>query len=88
MSREDFIVPLPMKSESTPLGESRISAVRRFQSLEHVLKKKDEFAEFTLAMQEYIYFVMGHAEPVPTEELDKLDRDVYYFPMHVVKKGE
>ena len=29
---------------------------------------------------------MGHAEPVPTEELRKLDRDVYCLLMHVVKK--
>ena len=29
---------------------------------------------------------MGHAEPVPTAHLEKPEKDVFYLPMHVVKK--
>ena len=76
-----FIVPLPMKLERTPLGESRSLAVKRFLSLERALRSKDEFEQFAHVMQEY--FTMGHVEPV--EDLNKSCQDVYYLPMHVVK---
>ena len=35
-------------------------------------------------MQEYFY--LGHAEPVPTADLEKPEKDVCYLPMHAVKK--
>ena len=31
-------------------------------------------------MQEY--FDLGHAEPVPTADLEKPEKDVFYLPMH------
>ncbi len=53
-----FIVPLPKKPKSKPLGESRSQAVRRFLSLEKSLCSKGQFKE-----------EMEHAEPVPLIEL-------------------
>ena len=35
-------------------------------------------------MQEY--FAMGHAEPVPASESKRLCNEVYYLPMHPVRK--
>ena len=35
-------------------------------------------------MQEY--FDLGHAEPVPTADLEKPEKDVFYLPMHAVNK--
>jgi hypothetical protein len=32
------------------------------------------------------YFEMGHAEPVPAVELERLQKDVLYLPMHAVRK--
>ena len=78
-----FIVPLPLKPESTALGESRPIAVRRFRSLERSLAAKGQFKEFASVMREY--FTMNHAERVPVDELDKSPSDVYYLPMHAVR---
>ena len=36
-------------------------------------------------MQEY--FDLGHAEPVPAEDLDLVPSSVFYLPMHVVYKS-
>ena len=79
-----YIVPLSMKTDVTPLGESRFLAVERFKVLEHSLRAKSQFDEFTVAMREY--FQMGHAEPVPTSEVKRPFNEVYYLPMHEVKK--
>ena len=32
------------------------------------------------------YFTMGHAEPVPTVDLEKPPHSVFYLPMHAVRK--
>ena len=77
-------MPLPMKTDVTPLGESRSLAVKRFKALERSLRVKSQFNEFALAMQEC--FEMGHAEPVPTSESKRPCSKVYYLPMHAVRK--
>ena len=79
-----FVVPLPRKPNSPSLGESRSQAVRRFLSLERSLHSKNEFSAFDNVMQEY--FDLCHAEPVPAADLEKPEKDVFYLPMHAVKK--
>ena len=79
-----FIVPLPKKPHAPPLGESRSHAVRRFLSLERSLRASGDFEMFNSVMQEY--FEMEHAEPVPTADLDKALQNVFYLPMHAVRK--
>ena len=79
-----FIVPLPTKSNATPLGASRSVAVKRFESLKHSLRAKWRFKEFAVALNEYMN--MDLAEPVPVEELCKPVNKVYYLLMHMVRK--
>ena len=79
-----FVVPLPRKPDVTPLGESRSQAVRRFHSLERALHTKGQFKEVHEVIQEY--FDLGHAEPVPTSSLNKSETEVFYLPVHVVRK--
>ena len=76
-----FVVPLPMKGDAVPLGESRTISVQRFKSLERSLHAKARFGEFASCIQEY--FEMGHADPVPAKDLNK---ENYYMPMHAVRK--
>ena len=79
-----FVVPLPRKPHAKPLGESRSQAVRRFLALECSLRSKNQFDTFHAVMEEY--FEMGHAEPIPAAELEGLQKDVFYLPMHAVRK--
>ena len=79
-----FIVPLPKKPEAKPLGESRSQAVWRFLSLERSLHAKNQFEDFSTAMEEY--FLMKHAELVPAPALGKPPQEVFYLPMHAVRK--
>ena len=53
-------------------------------TLEKSLRSKGEFTEFDKVIQEY--FEMGHAEQVPTIDLNKPADQVFYLPMHAVKK--
>ena len=76
-----FVVPLPKKPDPPSLGESRLQAVRR---LERSLQSKNEFSTFNGVMQEY--FDLCHAEPVPAADLERPEKDVFYLPMHAVKK--
>ena len=78
-----FIVLLPKKPNAEILGESRSLAVQRFLWLEQSLHSKNKFDEFANAMEEY--FEMGHAECVPSKDLDTCE-EVFYLPMHVVSK--
>ena len=80
-----FIVPLPRKPDFKPIGESRSQAVRRFLSLEHSLRRKGRFEDVNDVIQEY--FTLGHAEVVPTKDVDKHPASVFYLPMHVVYKS-
>ena len=79
-----FIVPLPKKHNHPPIGESRSQAVRRFLSLERSLRSKGEFDALDSVIQEY--FNLKHAEPVPDADCDKPSQQVFYLPMHAVKK--
>ena len=79
-----FIVPLPKRSMETKLGESRSQAVRRFLSFERSIHPKGIFPEVQKVVQEY--FDQQHAEEVPQEDLEKPQNQVFYMPMHVVRK--
>ena len=81
-----FIVPLPKRTHSKPLGESRSQAVRCFLSLEHTPHSKSQFPEFSAVMQEYLD--MEHAQLVPVADLQKPVKDVFYLPMHAVRKED
>ena len=78
-----FVVPLPVKSEVKPIGESRLTAVRRFLSMERSLNAREQFGELKEVMSEY--FDSDHAELVPEFDLDKPPQ-VFYLPMHTVHK--
>ena len=79
-----FIVPLPLKPDAAPLGESRVRAFRRFKNLEKSLYAKGQFKEFADCINEY--FELGHAELVPASEVPKPHDQTYYMPMHAVYK--
>ena len=79
-----FVVPLPKKPGTLPLGESRSRAVRRFLSFEHSLHSKELFPEFKAVIDEY--FDMGHAELVPAMDLKKPLHSTFYVPLHAVRK--
>ena len=82
-----FTVPLPKKTDVNPLGESRSQAVRRFISLERSLHNRREFEPlFAKVVKEY--FTLGHAEPVPSADLEKEAAETFYLPMHAVKKEQ
>ena len=80
-----FVVPLPKKLNAGKIGESRSQAVRRFGSLEKSLIRKGQFQEFDTVMQEY--FELGHAEMVPSEDMEKDPSEIFYLPMHAVYKS-
>ena len=80
-----FVVPLPRKIDVKPIGESRSRALRRFISLERSLHQGKKFLEVDAIVTEY--FTLGHAEPVPAEDLNLDTCKVFYLPMHVVYKA-
>ena len=79
-----FIVPLPRKPHSKPLGESRCQAVRRFKSLERSLCSRGLLDEFNIVVEEYF---QEHAEPVPLADMEKPTSEVFYLPIHIVCKN-
>ena len=79
-----FIVPLPRNPAAGPLGESRSQAVRRFLSFERNLHARGQFQEVESVMREY--FDCGHAEEVPLTDLNKPCEEVFYLPIHCVRK--
>lgn len=79
-----FVVPLPRKPQAKTIGESRTQAVRRFLALERSLSSKNQFTEFSDVIEEY--FEMGHAELIPATDLRKLMGQVFFLPMHAVRK--
>lgn len=79
-----FVVPLPKKPQAKVLGESRSQAVRRFLALERSLRAKGNFDELDAVIQEY--FHLSHAEKVPVLDLHKPVEQVFYLPMHAVRK--
>ena len=80
-----FIVHLPRKDDCPKLGESCTMAVKRFINLERSLRAKGQFDEFAQVMNEY--FELKHAEVVPGETMSKTFHDIYYMPMHAVRKS-
>ena len=80
-----FVVPLPLKPDPNPLGESRSTAVRRFLSMERSLHSRNCFRELDDVIGEY--FVLKHAEPVPECDIAKPREEVYYLPIHAVVKS-
>ena len=79
-----FVVPLPRSADTRSIGESRSAAVRRFLSLERKLHSNNQFKAIGEIMNEYI--TLGHAEPVPIENLEMNPSDVFCLPMHAVCK--
>ena len=80
-----FVVPLPRDPSTKSIGESRSQAVRRFLSLEHSLTTKGRFKELDDVAQEY--FNLGHAELIPTTDLEKPVEATFYLPIHGVYKA-
>ena len=60
--------------------------MRRFISLERSLHNRREFEPFAKVVKEY--FTLGHAEPVPSADLEKEAAETFYLPMHAVKKEQ
>ena len=69
---------------SPTLGESDLQAVIRFPSLKRYLDSKGEFSIFNNVMQKY--FDLCHAKLIPIAHLDTSGKDVFYLPIHAVKK--
>ena len=78
-----FYVRLPFKADGHLLGQSRVSAMRRFINLENKLKRdkllKVRYSDF---VNEFLK--LGHLEKVPDGELDNVNH--YYMPHHCVLK--
>ena len=83
-SKGRFTVPLPRNPSAKSIGESRSQSVRRFLSLEHSLMENGRFKELDEVIQEY--FSLGHAEPVPSADLEKPVEETFYMPVHAVYK--
>ena len=79
-----FVVPLPRKKIVKPLGESWSQFVCRFLSLEYSLRRKGQFKELRKVIEEYLE--LGHYEIVPTDDFNKSPQDVFYLPVHAVRK--
>ena len=79
-----FIVSLPKKEGSAPLGESCSKAVRRFLLLERSLQSKNWKSGFHSVMEEYLD--LQHAEVVLEADLQKSQDKLFYLPMHAVHK--
>ena len=58
--------------------------MKRFLSLERSLYSKGQFQKFSTVMEEY--FKMNHAELVPVADLQKPPKEIFYLPMHAVRK--
>ena len=79
-----FVIPLPRKPGVVALGESRSHALETFSRLNRSLWKSATVHEFADVIRKY--FDLNHAEPVLVEELDNPRTEVYYYPMHAVRK--
>ncbi len=79
-----FSVSLPRKESAPVLGESRSTAIKRFLMNEKALERKNQFSAFTDVLKEYL--TLGHAEPVPLDELHLPASATFYLPVHGVAK--
>ena len=81
-----YEVTLPRKQEAGVLGESKTMALQRFYSNERFLiLRKGHWAEFQKVVKEYLD--LAHARQCTPEELSMASRQVYYMPMHCVRKA-
>ena len=80
-----FVVTLLRRDQYNPLGESRSQVVQQFQMLERSLHQKQRFCEVDQVIEEYMD--LGHAEPVPEQDMKKDQQNVFYMPIHVVYKA-
>ena len=78
-----YQVSLPRKDPVTSLGLRRPQAVHRFMSNERSTQRKGTYNAFQDVVREYIE--LGHAEPVPPNDLNGTVEH-YYLPMHGVSK--
>ena len=79
-----FQVTLPRKPDTPPLGESCLQAVKWFQANEASISRCGTRQTFQDGVQEYLD--LGHAEPVPVQDLKLPHSQTYYMPMHAVIK--
>ena len=76
-----YQVTLPRKPDCLPLGVSKPQAVKRYHSNEISITRRGVEKDFQAQIQGYLD--AGHAEPVPTAEMDLPH---FYLPMHSVIK--
>ena len=79
-----YKIKLPRSDHPPTIGQSRHTAVRRFQQNEKSLARKDKLKAFNQVLHEYVQ--LNHAEPVPSQDMDKSPPHIYYLPIHGVFK--
>ena len=80
---EHFQVALPWRQRCPELPNNRPVAEQRLQLLKKRLLKDEELLlKYRTTMHEYL--MKGHAQKVPTEELNFKERPVWYLPHHPV----
>ena len=79
-----FIVPLPIKPQTSPLGESRSSAFRRFQSLECALRRRMNLVNLIVHCRNLLWCTLSQC---PLRNQTNLIETYYLLlQIHVVKK--
>ncbi|XP_067142348.1 uncharacterized protein [Centruroides vittatus] len=80
-----YVVRLPFKNSTHRLGESRKTAIRRFQQLEHRLQGNNNlYNQYKSFLDEYLS--LGHMEAIRQEEIQLNPSRTYYLPHHAVFK--
>ena len=85
VSAGKYQVSLPRRLHPLPLGESKGTALRRFQANERALLRKGQWQQFQKVIQEYLD--LDHARPVTAAELLLPTEEVFYLPIHGVHKS-
>ena len=67
-----------------PLRDSKQQTLQRYQANERAIIRKGNWPAFQAVVQEYLD--LGHAQPVPTNEIHT-SNEKYYLPMHGVVKA-
>ena len=79
-----YKIKLPRSDHPPTIGQSRHTAVRRFQQNEKSLARKDKLEAFNQVLHEYVQ--LNHAEPAPSQDMDKSPPYIHYLPIHGVFK--
>jgi len=79
-----YQVMLPKKPDAPALGDSRLRAIRRYFANEKNLQAKGKLQPFNEVVQEYLD--LGHAEAVPSNDVNNPVQSTFYLPMHAVYK--